>query len=302
MIFFPARQRGLSLHLLAGVLCLGVSLALGSWLFLATTPSLLTLVALCGCLLSVGGAGWAAYRIWALLRARYVVSPNALVVEWGERRIVWPITSITEVRVLANPADTPYPPRAFWLGYQVGWLQHPALGTVECLAAEAQSLVAITGPTHTLVLSPGNVPAFLAAFAQSQAVGPTAEVAPESAPFIMQRWSLWQDAWALVLVLAGGLGVLALLGYILALLPQLPAQIPLHFNALQEPDRIGPPSGLLILPLIAGAAWLVNTLAGALLHRLATERVGAYLLFAASLVVQVFVWVAALSVLSALPT
>jgi hypothetical protein len=50
----------------------------------------------------------------------------------------------------------------------------------------------------------------------------------------------------------------------------------------------------LTLPFGAGVIWFVNTLGGIWLHRRPADRAGAYLLFGATALVQVFVWVAAI--------
>jgi len=63
--------------------------------------------------------------------------------------------------------------------------------------------------------------------------------------------------------------------------------------------RYGPPTGLLILPAIAGLTWLVNTLGGVWFHRRQTERAAAYLLLGGTLLVQALVWVATVRLLTA---
>ena len=74
---------------------------------------------------------------------------------------------------------------------------------------------------------------------------------------------------------------------------------PAEWPGQGQPDRFGPPTGLLILPAIAGLTWAVNTLGGAWLHRLETERQAAYLLLGATLFVQALVWVATIGLLTA---
>lgn len=87
----------------------------------------------------------------------------------------------------------------------------------------------------------------------------------------LQRWSLWRDRLALALIALSGLSTLALAGYLAVI-----ARRPLE------------------LPLGAGVIWFVNTLGGVWLHRRPADQAGAYLLFGATAIVQVFAWVAAI--------
>jgi len=110
---------------------------------------------------------------------------------------------------------------------------------------------------------------------------------------------LWRDRLALALVGLGALSALLLTGYLISVYPQLPPQIALRFSASGQPDRFGAPTGLFILPVIAGLAWVLNTLWGVWLHQRDDERAGAYLLFGATVFVQALVWVAAIGLLTA---
>jgi hypothetical protein len=305
MLFTPPRQPGLAIGFVAGgVLFL---LALGFALGAQTMPlSFFTFLLGCLAFACVSGAVFVAYRTWALLSARYILSPTDLTVEWGDRRVTWPLPHITEVRAGSNEIALK-PAALHWPGNLVGHAQATHFGQVEFLAAtEPNGYVLVHGPEGWLALSPGNVAAFLAAFGQMQteaaalaAHNDLAETAPISVPPLLQRWSFGRDRLAVALVVFGGVSLLALLGYLLALYPQLPPVIALHFNAGLAPDRFGPPSGLFILPTLAGLAWIVNTLGGLWLHRRPDDRAGAYLLFAATLFIHALAWVATFGLLTA---
>ncbi len=244
------------------------------------------------------------YRTYALARARYVLSRNALVVEWGGRRLVVPLANIIEARPATDLENDVQPRGLHWPGNRVGLGVVEPLGPVEFLAAADKPglvLVRRGGPAEPwLALSPTDPQAFLESLAAFQAEGPEAEeVEPEDTQPAFARWDVWHDRLALGLLAGGLASVVALLGYLALITAQLPAQIALHFNAAGEPDRFGPPAGLLILPLIAGLAWLVNALAGLWLHRAQPERPAAYLLLGASLFIQALVWVATLGLLTA---
>jgi hypothetical protein len=303
MIFSPPKSTGLAFGLIAVALVLALDFALAALVRLAPL-SFPTFVFLCLLLASAPVLGWIAYRCYGLIRARYVLSRNALVVEWGGRREVIPMGMIAEVRAGADVGSALRPNGITWPGCVVGRAAVPDLGEVEFLAADPSGLVLVgigdaAGRPYWLAISPADPQAFLQAFADFRAEGVEDHVEPESARPGVEEWALWRDRLALGLIALGGASVLALVGYLLAIFPQLPPEIALHFNALGRPDRFGPPTGLFILPVIAGLAWALNTLGGVALHRAQAERAGAYLLFSAAVFVQALVWVAALGLLTA---
>ena len=299
MVFNPPRRIGLTLGL--GVVLALLGLDIGFLLVLRNNPlSLAGFLSLVLLLVSLPVIAVVGYRTYALLRSRYVLSRNAIVVEWGSRRIVLPMSLLDEVRAGVDVPGNLRPRGLTWPGSVFGTGKVDGLGEVEFLAAVAQpGLVLLRHAEAWLAISPADPQAFLAALAVARAEGPQEEVEPESIIPAVQRSVLLHDRLALSLMAAGAAGAVLLLGYLALISPQLPAQIALHFDARGLPDRFGPPAGLLILPAIAGLTWLVNTIAGLWLHRNTRERAAAYLLLAATLFVQAMVWVATLSLLTA---
>lgn len=299
MVYHPPRTTGLTIGL--GVVLALIGLDVGFLLVLRNNPlSLAGFLSLVLLLVSLPGIAVVGYRTYALWRSRYVLSRNAIVVEWGSRRIVLPMGLLDEVRAGADVPGDLRPRGLTWPGSVFGTGPVAGLGEVEFLAAvEKPGLVLLRHAEAWLAISPADPQAFLAALAAARAEGAQEEVEPESIIPAVQRSLLLHDRLALSLMGAGAAGAVLLLGYLALISPQLPAQIALHFDAHGLPDRFGPPAGLLILPAIAGLTWLVNTLGGLWLHRNARERAAAYLLLAATLFVQALVWVATLSLLTA---
>jgi hypothetical protein len=299
MVFNPPRRVGLALGLGTFIVLLGLDV--GFVLVLGNNPlSLAGFLSLVLLLVSLPVMAVVGYRSYALLRSRYVLSRNAVLVEWGSRRIVLPMRLLDEVRAGADvPADL-RPRGLTWPGNLFGTGVVDGLGEVEFLAAaEKPGLVLLRHAEAWLAISPADPQAFLSALASARAEGTQEEVEPESIIPVLQRSVLLHDRLALALMAAGVAGAVLLLGYLALISPQLPAQIALHFDAQGLPDRFGPSAGLLILPAIAGLTWLVNTLGSLWLHRNSRERAAAYLLLAATLFVQALVWVATLSLLTA---
>ena len=87
---------------------------------------------------------------------------------------------------------------------------------------------------------------------------------------------------------------LLLFAFVARTVPQLPSEIALHFTHEGVANRRGPPQGLFYLPLLGALIWLLNTLTGFGLARQNTLRVGAHLLWATTLAVQLILGVAAL--------
>jgi PH (Pleckstrin Homology) domain-containing protein/uncharacterized protein DUF1648 len=299
MIFPPPKSTGLTIGLGIIVFTLALDAVLVALIRFAPL-SFPTFIFVCLLVASVPVLAWVAYRGYGLARARYVLSRNALVVEWGGRREVIPMEMIEEARAGVQVESPLRPNGVIWPGCAVGRANVPDFGDVEFLAAAGQpGLVLVHYPGGWLAISPADPQNFLQAFAELRAEGVEDRVEPESARPGVEQWAVWRDRPALGLIALGGASVLLLVGYLLAIFPQLPPEIALHFNAQSQPDRFGPPTGLFILPVIAGLAWGLNTLGGLWLHRRENERAGAYLLFSVTVFVQALVWVAAVGLLTA---
>ena len=300
MVFHPPRRLGLAVGL-GGLLALLVidagllGVLRANPLSFPGTLSLILLVA------SLPAIAWLAYRTYGLLRSRYVISRNAIVVEWGDRRIVLPMPLLDEVRAGAEVDAPALRPRGLILpGTAGGTGTVTGLGEIEFLASTGKGgLVLLRHAESWMAISPDQPQAFLEALRKLQAEGHAEEIEPESVLPAVMRWGLLQDKLALALIALGGLSVLVLVIYLATIAGQLPAEIALHFNGQGQPDRFGPPTGLLILPAIAGLTWLANTLGGVWLHRRPSERSAAYLLLGATLFVQALVWVATVGLLTA---
>ena len=282
MIFTPSKTTGLAVAGAAVVVAAG--LGLGALALLRAAPSpVLAFLAVCVLAAAAAVVAFAGYRSYGLARGRYVLSRNALVVEWGWRRELIPMAAIHDMRAVTEQAALAAlrPGGLAWPGCLVGQADLPEWGPLEFLAgASPQGLVVVEYDGHGLALSPANPQAFAQAFADLRAQGPSAAIEPESVVPGFQRWSLWQDRLALGLIAASGLSVLGLWGY-------------LQFAAERQPGPGASLENLLPLPFLAGVAWLVNTGLGLGLRRRPAERPMAYLLLGASLFVQAVLWAAA---------
>ena len=144
-------------------------------------------------------------------------------------------------------------------------------------------------------ISPADREGFLAAFAARKELGPTQDVAQESIRPRFFEWPLWRDRTARGLVAGGLVLCVALFGFLILRYPNLPARIPLHFDPLGRPDRFGGPPEAFILPVIGLLALVVNAGLGVPVYL--RQRIPAYLLWSGAVLVQVLVWIAAVTLL-----
>jgi hypothetical protein len=204
------------------------------------------------------------------------------------------------------------------LGYSDGWLALSPPDPPAFLEALQERQAALPGPARADIaeavlpdappdpLPEAEAPIVISApVAEApESIEPPAVSAPEPTPppfaslLDLRAWPLWRDRLALALIAAGALIVLALTVYLLVIVPQLPPQIALRFDAQRQPVQFSAPEGLWLLAALAAAAWLVNTLLGALFYRREADRALAYVLFGATLFMAALAWGAILGLLT----
>ena len=106
---------------------------------------------------------------------------------------------------------------------------------------------------------------------------------------LLDRPSMW-------LLGLGALGVLLLFGVLMTRYPGLPERLVMQYNSTGAPDSIRSKDSLFVLPIISLAAYMVNGIGGVwMAYR--KQRLGAYLLWGGTLVVQVLVLLALFSLI-----
>ncbi len=297
--FYPPRRQGLAI----GLALLGLLLALdGVWLGLLTRLpdqrfSLLWIALL---LASLPAIVFIVSSLIGLARLAYTLSRDALIIRWGFSTISLPLSEIKDVLtaedVLPETATLLRLRSLHWPGRLVGTGRMEAFGPAYFYATRRwPDQVLVIRNNQVYVLSPADPKAFQAAFAQAPEPASQGIVAP-SRPALADRLraiarAARRDRLAQALVGAGGALNLLLFGYLAWLYPRLPQTIPLHFDQNGLPDLFGPPAQAFILPGIGLVVLILNSLVGGALHAL-QERLPAYLLWSASILVQVMLWVA----------
>lgn len=292
-MYSPPRRTGLAIGIGAIVVFLAAD-ALFLLLIFQTPLSIATVLWIALTIGSLPTIGYVAYRTYGLATAQYEINQNALVIHWGGLREVIPMGDISRLELGRNVDGVQNPRGLWWPGCLVGRGQAEAFGRLAYFASAAQDdqvYVVITDGAY--VISPADLNGFVEAFERERQLGITEQVAYQTVFAPIQQWELWRDRWAQGLIVGPLLTALALFGFIALVYSALPRQVPLRFDNAGFPDRVGPPSGLFILPVIALLVWAVNTTFGTGLHIRGDARLQAYMAWSASIFVQLLLWAAA---------
>ena len=311
MIFKPASSTDGRRALLAALLLIVLDLLLVVIMFARPVGGATFLLLLLVMALWVP-LGYVLWRAWLCLSLAYWIDRNALTLAWGPIRQVIPIGDVQQVqRGAAVSAMLPAAPLPLGPNGQIDqpalalarrWpalarfvLYGPELGMRRRLqGVKVYSVASQPLPEQLLLhtgvrvygISPADADGFLAALQQQNQLGPTRLVAHERYWPRWMRFPLWQDRYLLILLLAGFLGTLLLLGVAMSRFASLPFALPQWDNV----DR----RMIFIFPIFGLAVWLINGVWGLLVYE--RQRVAAGLLWSGALAAQAAALVALLSV------
>lgn len=266
-----------------------------------------------------------AILLWGILTLRYALragdAGQELVIRWAWTRTSIPIVDVEYfglARHLVRPSRS-Y--RAFpWPGYYRAHLDDESLGRVSVYATLPVRRQLVVCSSHgAFGISPDRPADMMAAVAEARRAAapleswvlPEADLAPTARPRRptplataasarelededddTSSPSLPRDRVSVALVLAAGALVTLMLWFIVLRFDRVPAALPLHYSATGQPDRIGTPREIFILPLIAALAAVGNiALAWSVVRY---DRFAARLLTGGTLLVHVVTWVALL--------
>lgn len=244
--------------------------------------------------LSLGGA--VAVAAIGYFSLRYTLEPDALVIRWLDREERIPYGQIDGV--LGGSRLGPIRLRGLDLpGYRVGISRSRALGTIKMYAtsARADDIILVLTATSSYALTPSDLGEFRRDLIRS---------AEESNPEQIERASslrpgvqaVPRDAVMLGTGILSALIVVGMLALIMGRYATLPDVMPIHFDALANPDFIGPKSDVFRFPAVGAVILIANIVVGVLIY--GSERFGARLLWCSTVLIELVILVAVARVLS----
>lgn len=250
----PPRKRSLVLNLIVGFIALVgglVLLVLGSGDALRQ-PNLLQLTL---ALVLFVVVALFSYQTFLVLTTRFQLTRSALELQWGFRREVLPLEQVEWAHPVLD-FDSPMPLPGFVLPFQYyGIRRIRGLGTVEFAATDRRNMVLIRADSRHFVISPEDAYAFASEIEKLSALGPQEAVAPLSQTGRNLIGEILQDGMARKLFTAGIVGLLTLTAVSIALSATRPT---ITWITLE----LVPSNRLLLLLLVGGLDWLLNTFLG----------------------------------------
>lgn len=250
----PPRKRSLIFNLIVGFIALVgglVLLVLGSG-DASRQPNLLQLTL---ALVLFVVVALFSYQVFLVLTTRFQLTRSALELQWGFRREVLPLEQVEWAHPVLD-FDSPMPLPGFVLPFQYyGIRRIRGLGTVEFAATDRRNMVLIRADSRHFVISPEDAYAFASEFEKLSALGPQEVVAPLSQTGRNLIGEILQDSMARKLFTAGIVGLLTLTAVSIALSATRPT---ITWITLE----LVPSNRLLLLLLVGGLDWLLNTFLG----------------------------------------
>jgi len=235
-----------------------------------------------------------AYRSWGCFSLEYRVDRDGVTMIWGPLRQAVPMAQIERiVRGASCGGIRRWPWPAPYAASRTIREEKPLF----CYASRppAEQLLLMTSAAD-YGISPADADGFLAALQERHLLGPARTLPTQPRFSALWQWRFWKDHVAQGLLLAGLLLCLAVFGFLAFRFPALPEQVALHFNVLDQPDRLGPRLGLFIVPLIGLLSYAVNAVWGGAVYR--RQRLAALIMWGGAVSVQV---IAALALWSLMP-
>jgi hypothetical protein len=227
------------------------------------------------------------YRLYSLFSGYYRLERDGLRLRWGLRYEDIPLADVEWVRpasevaalVPGNRLPMPWMP---WPGALVGVRTAESLGPIEYLASTMNTLLLVATSNRIYAISPLDPAAFLQAFDGLMEMGSLSPIAHRSVYPSVLPSRIWSDHMARNLILAGmGAGIILLITSVVVI--PMRANISLGFSPQGEALTPGPSNHILLLPVLNILAFLIDTVGGTYLYRRREQQPVAYLLWAASL-------------------
>jgi hypothetical protein len=280
--FPPARRRGVTLH---SILLVILAAAMTAFVMLASAQPVGPLLALYIVLaaLAFSPLPVLGYRLYALLRSNYSLDRDKLTLVWGLRSEQIPVSDIDWVRPLPALAVALPLPVLRLPGAVLGTRHHPDYGQVEFLASEVGSLLAVATARRVFVISPADATNFLENLQRTIEMGSLSPAVQQSVyPYFIVSMA-WESVLVRYLWLAGLFLNIGLLAWVSLMIPSL-ARISLVFLPTGQPGAPVPAAGLLLLPAVSLALFLLGWAVGLAFYRRLDQRPLAHILWTSGVI------------------
>jgi hypothetical protein len=280
--FIPARRRGVILHTSLLLLFMTAS---GGFLLLAMAQENrgFFILYLVGCIGTFLPIPLLIYRLFTLLRAKYIVDRDGLHIQWGLRTEDIPMQDIEWMRtVVEMPYDVPLP-RFSVQGSIIGLQHSEELGKLEFVASDSRNLILVACRSKVLVISPRDMDGFQHTFDRFAEMGSITPIQPHSANVELLLSGILKDRYTRSFILGGLFLSICLL---LAASFIVPARVTifLGFDPSSGISESAPSERLLLLPLFSLLMLVLDVALGAYLFRKENFRIASYFVFASSLI------------------
>jgi len=265
-------------------------------LALVNPISILTFVLGLGALAALVGVGFLAYWTWGLSHAGYTLDRNAIVIQWGAYERQVPLAAIQRVFPASEVTGMRLRRVLRWPGLWVGVGYAPELGPIYFYAsAPPERMLFIQTADRAYAISPLDREGFLNALSERREMGPTQEVEESEHHPAFFDWPAWRDSMIWGLLGSSVLLWVLLLALLVWRFPTLPPQIVLQTDAQGAPLLIAEANRIFYLALLGAIFLVLNGGAGVIFYH--RERMLTRILWLGLLLLEVSVWIAALSIL-----
>lgn len=266
VVFRPPRATGAAVGgALAGIAIVGMLVAFA--IAYRSEPEFKTFLAW------LAAAGFAAAAVllvtWTacLVSMSYTVGGGALVISWGLRKVAVPLDSVENV----VPGRTLDPVRVrglTWPGCHVGQAEVPRMGftIVYATLAAPEDLVFVVTTDESYALSVVNHAAFAEQLQGKKGLGPVPHAVQRSSASGLAAIPFWRDRTAVALALTSAVLVVVLTGFVFTRYSGLPSVVELGFPGFGGVVRVGEKAELLGIAYAGLAVFVLNAIAGAVVH------------------------------------
>jgi len=238
------------------------------------------------------------YRTWAAFSLEYWVDRNAITLRWAHFQQVIPTQSVREIAHGTMLYGDERSSLRRWPMPFLALASQPTADSVNlCATLPPAECVMLKTDAGIYALSPADADGFVEALQERYRLGATQIVAPVR---VRRTWlanTLGDDPQGVWLLVIGLIGVLLLFAVLTISFPNLPDVLAVRYNSQGLPEEIREKIALFRLLVIGLLAWSVNAVGGVWFSA-QRQRIGAHMLWGGAIVVQVFLLLALISLIT----